>query len=866
MNSIELRNKFLKFFESKQHKIFPSDTIYPSNDPTLLFTSAGMVQFKDYFLNKKTPLNKKITTCQKCFRTSDIDKIGYTPRHLSFFEMLGNFSFGDYFKKEAIQWAWEFLTEQISLDKEKLYITIYKDDTEAFEIWKKIVNENRIYKLDKETNFWTIGETGPCGPCSEIIFDLGENLGCNKKECNPGCNCNRWLEIWNLVFTQFNREKTGYLTELPTKNIDTGMGLERLLCVENNFNSVFQTDLFIPILQAINNITPEKLNYNDEKQNIACKIISDHLRGIVFLINDGIIPSNEAKGYVLRRIIRRAIRYAKNLKIEKPFLYKLAHNVIEIMKQPYPELISRRENIVSVIKIEEEKFFDTLNVGLNILDKLISDSLEKNKKIISGKEIFKLYDTYGFPPELSKEILQEQNLIYDENEFEQQKKQFVFISKKSWKTEIKHKMDNSELMDFIKKIDTETEFVGYEKFEIKTKIIDIFNEYILLKQTPFYPELGGQVADTGIIKDVNSNSTAEVIDVKKIENVIVHKIKIISGEFKPGQEIDAIIDIERRKSIARNHTATHLLHKTLIQTLGSHAIQSGSFVSYDRLRFDFSHFSSLTQQDIKIIENKLLEKILCCLPVNVLETDIQQARKWGAMALFGEKYGEKVRCVIIGESPQTAYSLELCGGTHVKNTGEIGGFKIINETSIGSGLRRIEAITGNAIIELLRKQYQIIQEISDKLKTSPQQINSKIEMLLQKQKKIEKEITDLKSSLLTGSVFKKEKIKFKDTNIIVIKLENTENIQEMRKISDKIKSQESVNSIILLLDITDKKLSFILTLTEDIKNKYSAVVLGEKFSQIIGGSCGGRNDFVQGGTKKINFEIDSAIKKFLAIL
>ncbi|MFN3966680.1 MAG: alanine--tRNA ligase, partial [Endomicrobiia bacterium] len=837
MKSSQIRKEFLDFFKNYDHNVVPSDSLIPKSDPSLLFTSAGMVQFKKFFLGEEKMNPPRAVSCQKCFRTSDLEKIGYTPRHLSFFEMLGNFSFGDYFKKSAIEWAWEFLIKTLSIPEDKLYITVYKEDDEAYNIWKKIVKEERIYKLSEETNFWNMGPTGPCGPCSEIIYDLGKEIGCGKKTCAPGCDCDRWLEVWNLVFTQFDRQQDGKLLPLPQKNIDTGMGLERLCAVVNNKNSVFETDLFLPLIKEIEEILEK--NYTSKKSS-SIKIISDHVRGLTFLIGDGILPSNEGRGYILRRIIRRAVRQAKLLGINKPFLYKLSAKVVEVMKDVYPELSLRRENIATITKMEEEKFLETLDSGMEILNSLISDAKKAGKKILSGKEVFNLYDTYGFPPELTEEILKENSLSFNQEEFLEVQKQAKSVAKASWKG-IKVQ-DTSIYKKF-----PPTEFVGYEKSSCESEILGIIGEgqqvEIVLNKTPFYAESGGQVGDKGTIKILDSNleiiSIAEILDTQKIENVFIHKAKITKGSFSIGNRVIAEIDIKRRKKIMRHHTATHLLHKALRTVLGEHATQSGSLVSDDRFRFDFTHFKALTPQEILRIEEIVQEKIMECIPVNIVITTLAQAKKLNAMALFGEKYTEEVRCVYIGDSPESAYSIELCGGTHCKNTGEIGPFKILGDSSVGSGLRRIEAVCGTVAIEFINKIENILDKISEKLKSSPEEILNKVTSLLEKQKQLEREIENLR---INPQISKSEDFSYilKTGENLIVKKFSDKNISEknLRSIVDEQKNKLKTNAIIIVLNATSEKISFVISATKDLIDKgFDVLNIAKKFAKIIEGSA-----------------------------
>jgi alanyl-tRNA synthetase len=873
-DSIELRQKFLDFFGQRGHTIVKSDLLVPSSDPTLLFTSAGMVQFKDYFLGKKSIGNNRAVTCQKCFRTSDIDRIGHTARHLSFFEMLGNFSFGDYFKQDAVAWGWEFLTKTAGLPADKLHITIYKDDDEAFNIWKKIVPENRIYRLGDDTNFWTMGPTGPCGPCSEILFDFGDQYKCLRPVCDPSCDCDRWLEVWNLVFTQYNRDETGKLDPLPRKNIDTGMGLERLTAVSNNFRNVFQTDLFETNIKEAEKLFMLPYPNRKDEINTAYRMISDHIRAVTFLIGDGILPSNEGRGYVLRRILRRAVRQGKLLKHDEPFMYQLVGKQIELVQKPYPELAGKKENIVSIVKMEEEKFFETLNTGLSFLENIISQTKKTGMKTVPGKKIFELYDTYGFPPELSKEILVENGLLYSEEEFDEQKQKSVQIARQSWKGsgQADDLSKDTEYAGFIKELElkgVKTVFVGYSDYETETEIAAIYKNIVVLNKTSFYAEMGGQVADTGVL--TAGSNTVEVVDTQSpVPGLVIHKLKTAADGFGPGSKVTAKVDIERRKSIMRNHTATHLLHKALREVIGSHAVQSGSLVQPDRFRFDFSHFRALSDDDLKLIEDKVQTEIMNCLPVRTVETTPGQAREWGAMALFGEKYGDKVRCVITGGTEtdfKTAYSIELCGGTHVHDTGELGYFRIVSESSIGSGLRRIEAVTGVNSVKLARSADDLIKELSYKLKSTGTELVHKVDGLIQKQKQMEREITDLKTRPVTGQTAQKNEHDIKGVKLIIQELDNIDS-KSLRVIADKVKDQVKTNAVILVTNKTAEKMSFVLTLTKDVmdEKKIDLRELGNKLSELVDGSCGGRPDFVQGGSNKPVDDMANIIARFVQLI
>ncbi|MFQ3675395.1 MAG: alanine--tRNA ligase [Endomicrobiia bacterium] len=855
MISTELRKKFLKYFENLEHTIVKSDSLLPTSDPTLLFTSAGMVQFKDNFLGLRKDL-KRAVSVQKCFRTSDIERVGHTFRHLTFFEMLGNFSFGDYFKKEAIEWAWEFLTKECMLDKKRLYVTVYKDDDEAYDIWSNIVGKDRIYKLGEETNFWRMGDTGPCGPCSEMLYDLGEKYGCKKSSCSPACDCDRYLEVWNLVFTQFDCKQDGKLHPLSQKNIDTGMGLERLNMVVNNVETVFETDLFLKIKEELGrNLDISKSNKN------YINAILDHSRAVTFVGSEGIIPSNDGRGYVLRKIIRRGLRYAKLLGANEPVLYKLVPVVVEVMKDQYPEIELHREKVAIIIKTEEEKFLETLDNGMKMLDEIINSK----KKVISGEEVFKLYDTYGFPEELVREILAEHKITYDIKEFIQAVERAKELSRLSWKGVDAVKTD-------LYKQFPETEFLGHENFSCEGKILGIIknNEIvelakkgdsvqIIVNKTPFYGESGGQVGDKGWLKVKSeklkdkcekmflsgSKVIAEVEDTKKFEQRIVHICTVVD-EIKVGDEIWLEINQERRKDIMRHHTATHLLHKALRTVLGEHSSQSGSLVSDEYFRFDFIHYKQLSDEEIYKIEEIVNEKIMSCLEVKTQFSDIKEAKKMGAMALFEEKYGEKVRVVTIGEEP---FSIELCGGTHCRNTGEIGMFKILSESSLGTNLRRIEAVCGRKVYQQMVNIIKQLNSISEILNTSPKDIEIKLNKLIKQNKDLLQELNNTKLQVSEGL---SKELK-KEINGCVVVIKNVSGVDGglLRNLSDKMVDKYIRQpAMIILYSQSEDKLNLILRLTiSALEKNISLDNVSKTINKEFNIKTGGRKDFIQGGGK-----------------
>jgi alanyl-tRNA synthetase len=743
MSSGEIREKFLKFFESKGHRITPSASLVPS-DPSILLTIAGMVPFKPIFLGQVKSSLKRAVTSQKCIRTNDIENVGKTARHHTFFEMLGNFSFGDYFKEDAIKWAWEFFTKVVGFPEEKLWISIFKDDDESYDIWHNLIGlpEKRIIRLGEEDNFWKVGPTGPCGPCSEIYIDLGEGKA-SKGGGGVGVD-ERYLELWNLVFMQYNREEDGSLTPLPKQNIDTGLGLERIASVLQKADTDFETDLFLPIIKFV--AQNAGIRYKeDNKKDLALKVIADHIRALVFMISDGIVPSNEGRGYVLRMLLRRAFRYGKVINYNQPFLFEVAPVVINLMKEVYPEIYKEENRICQVILAEEKRFQETLIIGIQILDNLKEELKQKNKNYLSGIDAFKLYDTYGFPLELTRDILEEDGFGIKEDDFKNEMKIQRERSRKSWvKTKVSAEDDkiNKKLYQKILKEQGETEFIGYDSVEAKSKVIAITKEdklvdkavagdkcKIYLDKTPFYTEKGGQIGDKGVITFTSKNNLlVEIFDTQTpVEGLIAHFAEIKKGEIKVGGEVLARVDSSRRKAIARNHTATHLLHRALRDVLGNHVKQSGSAVNNHHLRFDFNHFASLTIEELDKIESLVNEKILDELKVETKISNFDKAKEMGAIALFGEKYGEQVRVVKIGE-----FSLELCGGTHLNSTSNIGLFKILNEEGIGSGIRRIEAVTGERALKYIKEKENILNNVSDKLQIIPSEIPQKINQIIDK--------------------------------------------------------------------------------------------------------------------------------------
>lgn len=858
MKTSEIRNKFLKFFEEKSHAILPSDSLVPQNDPTLLFTGAGMNQFKDMFLGKGNLNTKKAATCQKCLRTGDIENVGKTASHHTFFEMLGNFSFGDYFKKETIEWAWEFLVQELKIPEERLSVSVYKNDQESYEIWEKCIHvpKSKIYQYDEKDNFWPsnapkLGPNGPCGPCSEIFFDQGEEVGCGRKECEPACECDRFVEIWNLVFTQYNRKEGGKLEPLPHRNVDTGMGLERMARVMQGVQTNFDIDIFHPIIKCIEGISNVK--YNGRLENaVLMRRIADHIKACTFCISDGVLPSNEGRGYVERRLLRRAVRDGTQLGIKDSFLYKLVPIVGNLMKDYYPDVNQRRENIARIIKSEEEKFHETLDQGTRILEELM-ESLEKsNQRILPGHEAFKLYDTYGFPLEMTESILHEKGFSVNKDAFEEELKKQRLQARAS--SQMAGEIFDTGPLSRIKDISKGSKFVGYEQYACEGRVIAIIqngqlvdtaaagNEVTtVLDQTPFYGESGGQVGDAGILE--SNGCYIQITDTKRSDDFILHIGKIVKGELRKGSVVNAKIDDQRRNAIRRNHSATHILHHTLRKVIGQHAEQAGSLVTPDRLRFDFQHFSSLTKEEITRIEDIVNEKILENMPISVQELTIQEARNAGAVALFGEKYGELVRMVSIGN-----FSKELCGGTHVNSTGEIGLFRITGESSVAAGIRRIEAVTGMESLKRDREKEDVIQEMCDILSTNEDKLVTKTQEILHELKNLQKEVHKIKQKDLSSRIdsFIKNAKEVSGVKIVTKKLEDV-TADDLRKTADMlIKSAQEV--AIVLGAAQNGRVTLITALSSKLVNYgFHAGNIAKEVAKVVGGGGGGRPDMAQAG-------------------
>lgn len=864
MTGNEIRKSFVDFFKSKEHKHFESASLIP-DDKSLLLTVAGMVPFKPFFLGEKEAPFPRITTYQKCIRTNDLENVGRTPRHHTFFEMLGNFSFGDYFKKEAIEWSWEYITKILKLDPERLYVSVYKTDDEAYEIWNKEIGvpEDRIVRLGEEDNWWAAGPVGSCGPCSEIYYDT-QNMGKNNEEinCKPGDEGDRFLEIWNLVFTEWNRLEDGSLVPLPEKNIDTGAGLERIASVVQKKDNNFETDIFMPIIKGIEKV----LDIKKEEFEITVKVIADHIRASVFLIADGVLPSNEGRGYILRKIIRRAfgagVVAKQKLEITKDdlFLYKLVPYVVKNMKEAYPELVEKQEYIEKVLRIEQERFALTLKNGIEMLTEEIEKMDKEGTKKLSADASFKLYDTFGLPFELTELILENQGYEVSEEEFNQKLEEQVKRSKNS-------RVTVSDMIkdDFIDKFFEEhgkTEFTGYEKFEDEGKILHIAKSEgisgyeVIFDRTPFYAESGGQVADTGII--TSGEFEGKVVNVVKKHDVFIHQVEIVKGIAPAvGAEVKMKIDANRRKDIQRNHTATHILHKVLRENLGTHVEQSGSLVDDEKLRFDFSHYEAIEPEMIEKIEKAVNDIILSNLKVKIVFENIEDAKKRGAMALFSDKYGDVVRVVEID-----GYSIELCGGSHVKSTGEIGLFNIESESGIASGTRRITATTGHASLKYVNNLEEKLSKVAGMLKTDGKNVVDVVEKYIAEAKNIVKEYEQLQTKLVKYEINELLENVDEINGVKVLKaaFENKD-VNELKEIVDR--GKEKLQSGIIILGTNNGgKAIFVVGVTKDLISKVKAGEIVKVAAQVAGGNGGGRPDFAQAGGKDGNAVKEAVDKAF----
>ena len=862
----ELRKMYLDFFESKGHLVMKSFSLIPQNDKSLLLINAGMAPLKPYFTGQEIPPRRRVTTCQKCIRTGDIENVGKTARHGTFFEMLGNFSFGDYFKHEAIAWSWEFLTKVLEIPADRLYPSVYQDDDEAFNIWNKEigVDKDRIFRFGKEDNFWEHG-AGPCGPCSEIYYDRGEKYGCGKPGCTVGCDCDRYIEIWNNVFTQFNNDGNGNYEELENKNIDTGMGLERLATVMQDVDSIFDVDTIKAIRDEVCKYA--NVEYETEyKKDVSIRVITDHIRSVTFMVSDGIMPSNEGRGYVLRRLLRRAARHGRLLGIKGAFLAKLSEVVIRESKDGYPELADKKDYILKLIATEEENFNKTIDQGLSILNDMMAEMEAEKKTVLSGENTFKLYDTYGFPIDLTIEILEEKGFTVDEEGF----KEAMEVQRQKARDAREETNYMGADVTIYQSIDAaiESKFVGYHDLTHDSKVtvlttadalVDELKEgmegTILVEETPFYATMGGQVADTGVIRTANAEFVVE--DTIKLQGTkIGHVGKMTKGSIKVGETVTLAVDEARRNLIANNHSATHLMQKALRMVLGNHVEQAGSLVDPDKLRFDFTHFSPMTPEEIAKVEEIVNQEIQNGLDVVTNEMTIDEAKKTGAMALFGEKYGDTVRVVQMGD-----FSSELCGGTHVKNTSNISAFKIVSESGVAAGVRRIEALTGAGLIAHFNQVEETLKEAAALLKVSPADVVKRIIALQEEAKTLSKENDKLKAKIAkaaAGDVTSEAE----DVNGIkvLVKALSGVDMNGMRDLGDEAK-QKLGEAVILYATENDGKVNLMATATEGaIKKGAHAGNLIKEVAALVGGGGGGRPNMAQAGGKN-PAGIPDALKK-----
>ncbi|MDD4237989.1 MAG: alanine--tRNA ligase [Desulfotomaculaceae bacterium] len=856
MTGNELRESFLKFFESKGHKILPSASLIPVNDPSILWTPAGMVPFKPYFTGAAKPEFHRVTTCQKCLRTPDIEVVGRTARHHTFFEMLGNFSFGDYFKESAIPWAWEYVTGVLGLPVENLWVTIYLDDDEAFEIWHKVVGvpKERIVRLGKDTNFWEIG-VGPCGPCSEIYVDLGPSRGCASPDCSVGCDCDRYLEIWNLVFIQYFKDEEGNYSPLAKKGIDTGFGLERVASVLQGVPSNFDTDL----LREIMDFTAELFDMaygKDDKIDIAFKVIADHARAITFAITDGALPSNEGRGYVIRRLLRRAVRFGRLLGIHENFLHQVVEAVIRQMGKAYPELVERQAHVLRVIRTEEDRFSETLAQGTEILNRLIEEAKAVGRTVISGEDAFKLYDTYGFPLELTQEMAGEQGFTVDTEAFtvamEQQRRRA-----RSARQETDYISEHDAVFKELREELGETNFTGYESMADKAIVLAIIRDgqrvktaaageeiEFILDVTPCYAESGGQASDQGRLTGYDMEVEINEV-VKPVENLFVHRGKVINGSLKENQQVEVLVDSKRRMATCRNHSATHLLHKALKEVLGGHVNQAGSLVEPERLRFDFTHYTAVAPEELQKVEDIVNQTVLSNLPVATNEYTVAEAKALGATALFGEKYGERVRVVKMGD-----FSMELCGGTHLHSTAEVGLFKLVGESSVGAGLRRVEAVTGEGALHYVNDKEEQLAAVAGLVKAAPNELVHRVENLVHTLKQLENESEALQAKLARYQVQDLLSCTREIKGIKVLAAQTAApDIDSLRGMVDLLRDRLG-SGVIVLGNIMGDRVSLVVAVTKDLLNSgLHAGKLIKEIASVVGGSGGGRPDMAQAGGK-----------------
>ena len=868
----EIREEFLKFFESKDHLRLPSFPLVPRNDNSLLLINSGMAPMKAYFTGQEIPPSKRVTTCQKCIRTGDIDNVGKTARHGTFFEMLGDFSFGDYFKNEIVPWSWEFVTKVLEIPEDRLYVTIYEEDDETGKIWHDVVGLpwDRIVKLGKEDNFWEHG-TGPCGPCTEIYYDRGPEYGCDSPTCGVGCDCDRYMEFWNLVLTQFNAEEDGTYTELAMKNVDTGMGLERMATIMQGVDSIFDVDTVKSIRDAV--CAKANVEYGKEhKTDVSVRVITDHIRSVTMMTADGVLPSNEGRGYVLRRLLRRAARHGKLLGIEGEFLAELSKSVIACSGEAYPELVEKQDYIFKILSIEENSFYKTIDKGMEILKADMEEMKAVGEKVMSGEKSFRLYDTYGFPVDLTKEILAEEGMEIDEDAFtaemKAQKERARSARAKS------NYMGAAETVYNELPVELETAFAGYDVYDVaNAKIVALVaNEAVaetaqagdtvavFLDRTPFYAESGGQVGDQGVIK--TETGVVKVTNcVKVVGGKIAHMGEVTEGLVQVGEMACANIDVELRMASSRNHSATHLLHKALRTVLGTHVEQAGSYVSADRLRFDFTHFAAMTADEIKEVERLVNDAIFASYDVHTDEMSIDEARNRGAMALFGEKYGEVVRVVDMG-----GYSIELCGGAHLKNTAQVGSFKILSENGVAAGVRRIEAVTGKEALKHYQAQEDEIKEICRLVKSTPDKLLSRLEQLLAEQKETAKELEKLKAKMAGGAADEmlSGKVEIGGVAVLAAEVKDMDG-NALRTLGDQLK-QKLGSGVVVLASGKDGKVNLMAMATDDVVKKgVHAGNIIKAAAAVCGGGGGGRPNMAQAGGKDAS-KIADALEKAKAVV
>ncbi len=872
MTGNEVRQKFLEYFKKQDHQIVRSSSLVPRDDPTLLFINAGMVQFKRVFLGEEKRDYHRATTSQKCVRAggkhNDLENVGYTARHHTFFEMLGNFSFGDYFKKGAVEYAWDLLTNGYGLPADKLWASVYLDDDDAYDLWCKMVGlpEDRIVRLGEKDNFWSMGDTGPCGPCSEILIDRGEQYGCGRPECTAGCDCDRYLEIWNLVFMQFNRDEAGNMTPLPKPSIDTGAGLERLVTILQDVPTNYDTDLIRPVIAKAEDLAEKRLGESRET-DVALKVIADHSRAAAFLIGDGILPSNDGRGYVLRRIMRRAIRYGRNIGLQQPFLFQTAGVVFDIMKQAYPELCEASAFITNVIKNEEIRFLETLDTGMKLLSDSLAEIKARGQNRIPGDVIFKLYDTYGFPVDIVQDVTRDENMSLDLEGFDQ-----AMERQRSRSRTVVAFDQISEAYKNLSARGFKPEFVGYDALEYDSKILVMVADgqelteagegrqiEVITEATPFYAESGGQVGDTGAI--TGSDFKIAVRDtIKDPTGLVIHKGEVVSGKVRMGTAVHLLVDGDRRRATALNHTATHILHAVLRQVLGEHVKQAGSLVAPDRLRFDFTHFSMVDPDTLDTIERLVNLRIRENIPTSTQEMDADDAFKTGATALFEEKYGDRVRVVSLPD-----FSKELCGGTHTGQTGNIGLFRIVSEASVSSGVRRIEALTGEAALAYTQRTSRILQDTAHLLKEKTEAVPDRIRKMMADLKNSEKEVDHLKTKLATEeSDASSAAVQSVDGIKLMARKVSVETPAALRSLADQLKDRIG-SGIVVLGSVAGPKVMLIAVVTKDLTDRYHAGDIVNRIAAVVGGKGGGRPDMAQAGGSQPE-HLDQALEKAVEVI